>query len=318
MKYIKKINVTVLSLCLSCLFLSLVYSYDKTVVVSVDGEKINYKTSFFTVDFLVNEVVNEHNISEYKYDTDSEEKFVSHNDNIEISSKKNINVTVGNETVEVETYADTVDELIKELDLKNEEDDNVEYVPTKFNLLKDISSLNLIKVRTELVTVKETKQPEIINIEDDELLKGLKIVIDKGSLSEYSSDYKVVYYNGIEYYRQLLDRELLKEGSPKKIRVGTKEIPKIPANFENGDTVWDSIASCEAGGNWATNTSNGYYGGLQFSAASWNTASNAVGVDAEFAHLASREDQIKAAEWMLSKSSWKQQWPSCSKKLGLW
>ena len=29
---------------------------------------------------------------------------------------------------------------------------------------------------------------------------------------------------------------------------------------------WDAIAQCESGGNWAINTGNGYFGGLQFSA----------------------------------------------------
>jgi hypothetical protein len=30
-------------------------------------------------------------------------------------------------------------------------------------------------------------------------------------------------------------------------------------------TDWDAIARCEAGGNWAINTGNGFYGGLQLS-----------------------------------------------------
>src|SRR4051812_49905842 len=28
---------------------------------------------------------------------------------------------------------------------------------------------------------------------------------------------------------------------------------------------WTGVAQCESGGNWGTNTGNGYYGGLQFS-----------------------------------------------------
>ena len=31
------------------------------------------------------------------------------------------------------------------------------------------------------------------------------------------------------------------------------------------DSDWDKLAQCESGGNWAINTGNGYYGGLQFS-----------------------------------------------------
>ena len=36
------------------------------------------------------------------------------------------------------------------------------------------------------------------------------------------------------------------------------------------DSDWDRLAQCEAGGNWAINTGNGYQGGLQFSPSTWN------------------------------------------------
>ena len=38
----------------------------------------------------------------------------------------------------------------------------------------------------------------------------------------------------------------------------------------NADGVnWDAVAACESGGNWAINTGNGYYGGLQFTQGTW-------------------------------------------------
>ena len=36
------------------------------------------------------------------------------------------------------------------------------------------------------------------------------------------------------------------------------------------DSTWDAVAQCESSGNWAINTGNGYYGGLQFSQSTWN------------------------------------------------
>jgi resuscitation-promoting factor RpfE len=32
---------------------------------------------------------------------------------------------------------------------------------------------------------------------------------------------------------------------------------------------WSGVAECESGGNWAINTGNGYYGGLQFTLGTW-------------------------------------------------
>ena len=40
------------------------------------------------------------------------------------------------------------------------------------------------------------------------------------------------------------------------------------ANADSG-VNWDAVAACESGGNWAINTGNGYYGGLQFTMGAW-------------------------------------------------
>jgi LysM repeat protein len=75
----------------------------------------------------------------------------------------------------------------------------------------------------------------------------------------------------------------------------------VAANYATGSTVWDHIAACESGGNWAINTGNGYYGGLQFTQATW---AGAGGLQyAPRADLASRDQQIAVAS-KLSLSNW--------------
>lgn len=85
------------------------------------------------------------------------------------------------------------------------------------------------------------------------------------------------------------------------------------------DEVWDRMAICESGGNWAINTGNGYYGGLQFSKETWIAA----GGDkyAPRADLATREQQIEIADAWLGRvaaekgstyEAWATQWPDCS------
>jgi resuscitation-promoting factor RpfA len=77
------------------------------------------------------------------------------------------------------------------------------------------------------------------------------------------------------------------------------------------DSAWDKLAQCESGGNWKTNTGNGYYGGLQFSPTTWR-AFGGNGMP----HQASREQQIAVAERVLAAQGWNA-WPSCSRKMGL-
>lgn len=87
--------------------------------------------------------------------------------------------------------------------------------------------------------------------------------------------------------------------------------PVTAANYSNGGTVWDQLAACESGGNWAINTGNGFYGGLQFTLGSWA----AVG-GSGYPNMASREEQIARGEALLARQGWGA-WPACSAKLGL-
>jgi hypothetical protein len=64
-------------------------------------------------------------------------------------------------------------------------------------------------------------------------------------------------------------------------------------------TNWDAIAAKESGGNWAINTGNGFYGGLQFTQQTWEGFGGKQ--FAARADLATREQQIQVAEKVLAK-----------------
>ncbi|GGQ74414.1 LysM peptidoglycan-binding domain-containing protein [Kitasatospora griseola] len=78
--------------------------------------------------------------------------------------------------------------------------------------------------------------------------------------------------------------------------------------------TWDRVAQCESGGNWAINTGNGYYGGLQFSSSTWRAYGGSE--YASRADQASRSQQIAVAERVLA-SQGPGAWPVCSGKAGL-
>ena len=89
----------------------------------------------------------------------------------------------------------------------------------------------------------------------------------------------------------------------------------VPGPLSYGGTsVWDDLARCESGGNWAINTGNGYYGGLQFSHATW--LGHGGGEFAEYPHEATREEQIIVAERLRAVRGYAP-WPACRAKLGL-
>ncbi|MGH3539939.1 MAG: transglycosylase family protein [Pseudonocardiaceae bacterium] len=73
------------------------------------------------------------------------------------------------------------------------------------------------------------------------------------------------------------------------------------------DVNWDAVAACESGGNWATNTGNGFYGGLQYTLSTWH-ANGGVGNPA----TASREQQISVAQRVLATQGIGA-WPVCGR-----
>ena len=91
----------------------------------------------------------------------------------------------------------------------------------------------------------------------------------------------------------------------------------VPAASTSSGDRWDQLAQCETGGNWATNTGNGFGGGLQFMhQRSYSTWLSFGGGDyAPHPWDATREQQIDIAEKVLASSGWNA-WPGCSRKFG--
>jgi cell wall-associated NlpC family hydrolase len=79
-------------------------------------------------------------------------------------------------------------------------------------------------------------------------------------------------------------------------------------------STWDRVAACESSGNWAINTGNGFYGGLQFTQSTW-AAFGGTKI-APRADLASKNDQIRVAEKVLAVQG-PGAWPVCGARAGL-
>lgn len=72
---------------------------------------------------------------------------------------------------------------------------------------------------------------------------------------------------------------------------------------------WDEVAQCESGGDWTTDTGNGFFGGLQFTPETWKSHGGA-GLASE----ASKAEQIMVAEKVLQTQG-QGAWPVCGRFL---
>ena len=84
-------------------------------------------------------------------------------------------------------------------------------------------------------------------------------------------------------------------------------VTAVPS-YSGSGVNWYAVANCESGGNWGTNTGNGFYGGLQFSESTW--LANGGGQYSSTASGASASEQIAVANRVLA-SQGIGAWPVC-------
>ncbi len=228
---------------------------------------------------------------------------------LEVVTVKEFRVRVGAKKGKDRSVAAiTVREALADLGINHDADDRVK--PPLDSLVTDGARVVVTKFR---ITEKKVKKEEIpfktIEAKDPDLFKGETVVEREGSVGLRNVTYRLTFRNGKLKDRAEIKAKLKRKPVAKRVRVGTKE---PVANFAGGNTVWDALAQCESGGNWAINTGNGYYGGLQFNAGTWR-AYGGTGLP----HQHSRETQIAVATRLRNASGGYGAWPGCAAKLGL-
>lgn len=150
-------------------------------------------------------------------------------------------------------------------------------------------------------------------VSDPTMTSGTQKVDQAGADGQHVVTVRTVTVNGKETQRQQLADRVTQPPQPERVRVGTKPASSAPAVPDG--SVWDRLAKCEAGGNWAANTGNGYSGGLQFDDQTWRAYGG--GQYASEPYQASREDQIAVATKIRDSRGNYGAWPSCASQLGL-
>ena len=228
---------------------------------------------------------------------------------LDVVTPKTISVKLGaHKPVERTVTSLTVEDALDSLGVELGEHDQTQPAPE--HVLEDGDQLVLTNVRV----VKKYVPGEVIDFGTDErpdasMYEGETSVVSAGKTGLRNVTYRIVYRNGEIAVRKLVSQSVLRAPVDEVVKVGTKA---PAANFASGDSVWDQLARCEAGGNWAINTGNGYYGGLQFNLGTWQ-ANGGSGLPSN----ASRETQIAIATKVRNASGGYGAWPACAASLGL-
>lgn len=226
-----------------------------------------------------------------------------------VVSAKTVQLNDGGKLSTVRLAAPNVGGLLEAAGAPLQQRDTV--VPAASAPVVDGMRIDVTRVRIEKLTAQVPLPPPSNRIEDPTLNQSRQVVEDPGAPGLQDVTFAVAVVNGVETGRLPVANVVLNPARQAVLRVGTKPGTEVPP-ISNGH-VWDALAGCESGGNWAINTGNGYYGGVQFDQNTWERQGGLR--YAQRADLATREEQIAIAEVTRARQGWGA-WPTCSARLG--
>lgn len=278
----------------------------KTVTLDIEGRKQEVKTTAVSVD----ELLDSRGLGDSQDDPNFRAAGPIPVDGgvVGVTLPKPVTLIDGGKRIKTTVAAETVGDLLNTTGKPLVDDDKVK--PEVDAKVAPNMTINVTRIRTSEDTVTENVAPPEITKDDPTLVRDRKVVLKPGKPGKANVKYSVTTVNGKVVKREKLAEETVTEPVATTVRVGTK--PGAP--FVPDGSVWDRLAQCESTGNWAINTGNGFYGGIQFDQNTWDRWGGQ-----EYASrpdLATREEQIAIAEKTLAVQGWGA-WPSCSSKLGL-
>lgn len=196
-----------------------IYNIVKKDIVIADGDQeINISTFKSTVA----EVIAEKGIEigpDDRLAVNPNQKLADHM-RIEIKRAKPIMIITQERDILLHTLAETVGEAIEEAGVTLGILDKVE--PGMDTPIKNIDNINILRVEERIITETESIPFENQIKENENLEKGLARVITKGKDGKKETSIKIVYENGEETKREIIDEKIIQEPVAGVIEEGTK------------------------------------------------------------------------------------------------
>ena len=225
-----------------------------------------------------------------------------------VVSAKHVHINDGGVASDQRLAAPTVGLLLAAAGAPLQQDDKV--VPPASTPVIEGMQIVVTRIRVHNVAARMPLPASLRRIQDPTMNISRHVVEDPGTLGTQDVTFAVSTVNGVETGRRLVAHNVVTPARPFVQRVGAKPGTQVPP--VKNSAAWDALASCESSGNWAVNTGNGFYGGVQFNQNTWERHGGLR--YAPRADLATREEQIAIAEVTRARQGWGA-WPVCSARV---
>src|SRR5699024_2459385 len=196
------------------------YQQANQIIVTIDDEDHTYYTTLHTV----GEFLAEEDLTFSDHDKVSHEAKEPIEDGLHMTIDKAFQVKVddGGKKKKVWTTGGSIEQLLKENDIKLNKHDKVK--PKAKNKVKKGKDIAVIRAEKETEEIEETIEFETETKQEDTIAKGKEGTIVK--------TYEVVLENGQEVSRELVSEDIQEDAENQVVAVGTKEPEKEQAQEE--------------------------------------------------------------------------------------
>ncbi|MEA5154437.1 ubiquitin-like domain-containing protein [Raineyella sp.] len=295
----------------------------KTVTVSLDGTPTQFRTYAGTVGQALS--TKGITLSEHDVVAPSADSTLAEGEQISVQYARPVTVTIDGQARTIWTTATSVDQVLGMLQLA---DANTLVSTSRSSGIGREGLSFSVETPKKVQLDVDGRSQEVISTTRtvDDLLKEQKVSladgdkVDPGLTTVLTDGLKVAITRAPKPEPVAAPKPAPKPTTSSSTTTSTAKKATTSTTKSSGSSsssssapagVWDQIAQCESGGNWAINTGNGYYGGLQFNLSTWR-AYGGSGLPSS----ASKAEQIAIATKVQAAQGWGA-WPACTSKLGL-
>lgn len=197
----------------------IVISRKNTVSLSMDGKTREVEMVGGTVgDLLEQEKIT---LGEKQHVNYALDEYLTDGMEIKVSYSFSIEVQCDGKTYSQDMEAETVGDVLKELNITPGKDDRV--TPAVTEVVTEGMKIVVNRVTFDTVVETEETEYETVYEDDSSMAKGQEEVSVKGENGQKEVTYKVTYVDGVEESREVVSETVTKEPINKVVKVGTKE-----------------------------------------------------------------------------------------------
>ncbi len=224
----KRIKLVIMFMCVITVFFIYKYAVDrKEISLNINGTTRN----IVTYENNIKEILENEQITLFEEDQLIPDKNARVKDGMKINIYRAfpVFINVNEKRYQCKTTSSTVKEILQNSGVQINSSDIV--TPNLNTVIKKSQIIEIVRVIKKETIETERIPYKTVYIKDSNLEKGKSKVIQNGKDGKLEKTISITYYNGKEFNKEIISKEIIEEPVNKKVKIGTKT--KTTVNGEN-------------------------------------------------------------------------------------